>query len=56
MDKAARIEILAGRRVEIRFDEPFPEGRHRINCTLPGPDRRWYWFGKFFYAPPAAAE
>lgn len=56
LDKAARIEILAGRRVEIRFDEPFPEGRHRINCTLPGPDRRWYWFGKFFYAPPAAAE
>lgn len=56
MSQAARIEILGGRRVEIRFDDPFPEGRHRINCTLPGPDRRWYWFGKFFYAPPAAED
>jgi peptidoglycan/xylan/chitin deacetylase (PgdA/CDA1 family) len=56
MDEAAGIEILGGRRVEIRFQEPFPEGRHRINCTLPGPDRRWYWFGKFFYGPPAVTE
>lgn len=54
MDKAAKIEILGGRRIEIRFEEPFPEGRHRINCTMPGPDRRWYWFGKFFYSPPAS--
>lgn len=55
MDKAADIEILGGRRIEIRFEKPFPVGRHRINCTMPGPDRRWYWFGKFFYNPPVAA-
>ena len=52
LGEAAEIEILAGRRLEVRFDTPFPEGRNRINCTMPGPDRRWYWFGKFFMVPP----
>lgn len=38
-------------RIEVRFEEPFPKGRNRINCTLPGPGGRWYWLGRFFYVP-----
>lgn len=38
-------------RIEVRFDRPFPKGRNRINCTLPGPGGRWYWLGRFFYVP-----
>lgn len=44
-----KIEELGARRVEIRLDQPFPEGRARINCTMPGPDHRWRWFGTQFY-------
>ncbi|MPY73158.1 MAG: polysaccharide deacetylase family protein [Alphaproteobacteria bacterium] len=40
------------RRIEIRFDAPFPKGRSRINCTLPGPDGRWQWYGTQFYVKP----
>ncbi|WP_339864116.1 polysaccharide deacetylase family protein [Paremcibacter congregatus] len=45
LGKAADLSLVGNNRVEIRFDKPFPQGRNRINCTLPGPDRRWYWFG-----------
>jgi peptidoglycan/xylan/chitin deacetylase (PgdA/CDA1 family) len=38
-------------RVEVRVLEPFPPGRSRINCTMPGPDRRWRWYGMQFYVP-----
>ncbi len=48
---AAKLSFLDGNRIEVRVDKPFPMGRNRINCTLPGPDRRWYWLGKFFYIP-----
>lgn len=44
-------EVLGGDRVEIRFDRPFPQGRTRINCTLPGPDGRWRWFGAQYVVP-----
>ncbi|RMD86725.1 MAG: chitin deacetylase [Alphaproteobacteria bacterium] len=47
----AAITFLPGRRVEVRVDRPFPKGRGRINCTLPGGDRRWFWLGRFFYVP-----
>lgn len=40
--------VLMGRRVEVRFDKPFPEGRGRINCTLPAGQGRFYWFGNQF--------
>ncbi len=40
---------LGERRIEIRFAERFREGRSRLNCTLPGPDGRWRWFGRLFY-------
>jgi hypothetical protein len=47
----AQIENLGNRRIEVRIDKPFPPGRSRINCTLPGPEGRWFWLGKFFYVP-----
>lgn len=49
MDKPAKTEILGGKRVEVRFDAPFPPGRSRINCTMPGPDGRWRWLGRPFF-------
>lgn len=54
-NQRGRIEpmILNDRRVEIRLQNAFAPGRHRITCTLPGPGGRWYWRGKFFYVPGA---
>jgi peptidoglycan/xylan/chitin deacetylase (PgdA/CDA1 family) len=49
MEVPARLERLGERRIEVRFDEPFPKGRARINCTMPGPGGRWYWFGAPFF-------
>lgn len=48
MDSAAATTISPGHRVHVRFEKPFPPGRNRINCTLPGADGRWYWFGRLF--------
>lgn len=45
-----RLERLE-RRVEVRFQEPFPPGRPRVNCTMPGPEDRWRWFGMQFMVP-----
>ncbi|WP_282604684.1 polysaccharide deacetylase family protein [Pelagibius sp. Alg239-R121] len=45
------VEQLGLDRVEVRIDSPLQPGRRRINCTLPGPDRRWRWLGKQFYIP-----
>ncbi len=42
---------LGGGRVEGRPASPFPVGRSRINCTLPGPGSRWLWYGRQFYLP-----
>lgn len=42
-----RLERLE-RRIEVRFREPFPPGRSRVNCTMPGPEDRWRWFGAQF--------
>ena len=39
-----RLERL-GRRIEARFNSMLPKGRSRVNCTLPGPNKRWRWFG-----------
>jgi poly-beta-1,6-N-acetyl-D-glucosamine N-deacetylase len=41
----AQLEHVGGRRVEARLTEPLASGRTRINCTLPGTDGRWRWFG-----------
>ena len=40
-----------GHRVELRMIKPFPKGRTRINCTLPGPQNRWRWYGHLFVVP-----
>ncbi len=48
---AVATEVLAGVRVEVRTKTPFPTGRTRLNCTLPGPGGRWRWFGRQFYKP-----
>lgn len=44
-----KIERLGEARVEVRFANPFPKGRTRINCTLPAGEGRWHWFGRQFY-------
>jgi len=43
------VERLGESRFEVRFAGPFPRGRGRVNCTAPGPDGRWRWFGMQFY-------
>ena len=45
------VERLGPSRIELRIDKPFPKGRTRLNCTLPGPDGRWRWFGRQYYRP-----
>lgn len=51
LGQAAEVQVLGGNRIEVRFDKPFPRGRSRINCTMPGPQGRWYWFGRPFFVP-----
>jgi peptidoglycan/xylan/chitin deacetylase (PgdA/CDA1 family) len=38
-----------GQRIEVRPKLAFRPGRTRINCTMPGPGKRWRWFGMQFY-------
>ena len=40
---------LTDKRIEVRFNKPFPRGRTRINCTAPGKDKKWHWTGFMFY-------
>jgi len=49
MSEPAKVKILGGKRVEVRFDKPFPEGRNRINCTMRDPNGRWHWLGQPFF-------
>ncbi|PCI34564.1 MAG: chitin deacetylase [Alphaproteobacteria bacterium] len=49
LGKSADLIRIGGNRVEVRFDKPLPQGRSRLNCTMPGPDKRWYWFGLPFF-------
>ena len=39
---------MMGRRAEIRLPGPLNGKRARINCTMPGEDGRWRWFGRQF--------
>ena len=43
------VERLGSARFEIRFAAPLKRGRSRLNCTVPGPDKRYRWFGWQFY-------
>ena len=47
----ARIERLGETRIEVRVKAPFPPGRTRLNCTLPGDNGRWHWYGRQFIVP-----
>lgn len=40
-----------GNRIEVRFDSAFAPGRTRINCTMPGGEGRWRWFGMQYFVP-----
>ncbi len=44
-----RVIRLAETRVEVRLSKPLPQGRTRLNCTLPAADGRWRWLGRQFY-------
>ena len=47
-----KLEVnILGPRAEIRLPGPFEQGRARINCTMPGGDGRWRWFGRQFIIP-----
>jgi len=48
----SNLERLGERRIEIRLAQPLQPGRARINCTMPGPEGRWRWFGTQFYMLP----
>ena len=45
-----------GPRVEVRFPGPLPTGRSRVNCTMPGPNGRWRWFGRQFLVPQMSSK
>jgi len=47
----AQVERLGTARIEVRIATPFPKGRTRLNCTMPGPNGRWHWYGRQFYRP-----
>jgi len=51
LGKAADLNFVTPRRIEVRFTKPFPKGRNRINCTMPAGGGRWYWFGQFYLVP-----
>lgn len=39
------------RAAKASFAQPFTRGRNRVNCTMPGPNGRWRWWGIQFYVP-----
>ncbi len=45
-----------GQTVRLLLKTPFPPGRGRVNCTHPGPDGRWYWFGRPVFVAGGAAD
>ena len=49
MNIPAGINRIEKNKIEVRFDKPFPSGRHRVNCTMPAFDGRWYWYGMPFF-------
>lgn len=40
-----------GNRLEIRTPDVMPQGRTRLNCTMPAGNGTWHWFGRQFYVP-----
>lgn len=54
-DGQTKTEIL-GRRVEVRMEKPYSATRGRINCTAPGPNGHWRWYGRLFYLPEGVRQ
>lgn len=48
----AKLRQVGERLMELEFAAPFPSGRSRLNCTMPGPDGRWLWYGTQLYLKP----
>ena len=48
---AVDIERLGARRFEVRLKAALPPGRSRLNCTMPGREGRFRWFGMQFLVP-----
>ena len=47
--KYGKLDVsIIGRRAEVRMPGPMVGKRSRINCTMPGPEGRWRWFGRQF--------
>ena len=47
--KYGKLEVsLIGPRAEVRLPGPLDGPRFRINCTMPGDNGRWRWFGRQF--------
>jgi len=47
--KYGKLDVsIIGRRAEIRMPGPLEGERSRVNCTMPGPEGRWRWFGRQF--------
>ncbi len=44
----AQVERLGDHRFEIRVERPLAAGRTRLNCTAPGKNGRWHWYGRQF--------
>ena len=51
----ANVTVI-GRRVEVRSEKKFYRPRHRVNCTMPGENRRWHWLGTVSYTHLRAHE
>ena len=49
--KALALKRPSARRIEARLPRRLEPGRHRINCTQPGPEGRWRWRGALFTVP-----
>ncbi len=48
-NRFGKLEVsIIGRRAEIRMPGPVKGPRVRVNCTMPGPEGRWRWFGRQF--------
>jgi len=48
---AAEVSKLGASRIEVRANSKMPNGRSRMNCTMPGQGEnagRWHWYGRQF--------
>jgi peptidoglycan/xylan/chitin deacetylase (PgdA/CDA1 family) len=57
----AALSYLGGNRVEIRFNDPLPDRRTRVNCTLPtvlssSGMQGWRWFGMMLVSQGVEAD